>query len=141
MILRRRGCTFGVKAWIAIQTLPVHKERALGEALLRDAARFENTEVAAYVDRVGARLGGGFRVVVIAGNKGEPVALPGQIVTVPAGFLLAVEDEAEFAGMLAHAMGHSALRPGATGENDAYDSDRASRGPDANRGSDAAAGV
>lgn len=108
-----------MKAWIAIfglalwsQTLTVQKERALGEALLRDAKRLENAEVAAYVERVGARLGGGFRVVVITGDKGEPVALPGQIVTVPAGFLLAVEDEAEFAGMLAHAMGHTALRHG-----------------------------
>ncbi len=64
------------------------------------------------MERVGARLGAGFRVVVIAGDKGEPVGLPGLIVTVPAGFLLAVEDEAEFAGMLAHAMGHSALRHG-----------------------------
>lgn len=119
MILRRRGYTFGVKVWLAIfglvlcgQTLPVQKERALGEAILLQSRRFLNTEVEAYVERVGARLGSGFQIVVTAGDGGEPVGLPGQIIMVPARFLLAVEDEAEFAGMLAHAMGHSALRHG-----------------------------
>jgi predicted Zn-dependent protease len=42
----------------------------------------------------------------------EPATLPGGYVFVPAGLFLAAQDEAEFAGMLAHAMGHIALRHG-----------------------------
>ncbi len=42
----------------------------------------------------------------------EPVALPGGYVFVPAALFIAALDEAEFAGMLAHAMGHIAQRHG-----------------------------
>lgn len=40
----------------------------------------------------------------------EPSALPGGYVFVPAALFLAAQDEAEFAGMLAHAMAHIAER-------------------------------
>src|SRR5262249_7330236 len=42
----------------------------------------------------------------------EPVALPGGYVFVPAALFLAAQDEAEFAGMLAHTMEHVAERHG-----------------------------
>jgi predicted Zn-dependent protease len=42
----------------------------------------------------------------------EPAALPGGYVFVPAALFLAARDEAEFSGMLAHAMGHIAQRHG-----------------------------
>lgn len=43
----------------------------------------------------------------------EPLSLPGGYVFVPAGLFLAAENEAEFAGMLAHAIAHVAVRHGA----------------------------
>jgi predicted Zn-dependent protease len=42
----------------------------------------------------------------------EPAALPGGYVFVPAALFLAAQDEAEFAGMLAHAMQHVSRRHG-----------------------------
>jgi len=42
----------------------------------------------------------------------EPTTLPGGYVFVPAALLIAAQDEAEFTGMLAHAMGHIVHRHG-----------------------------
>jgi predicted Zn-dependent protease len=52
-----------------------------------------------------------YSVEVIATTAStEPMALPGGYVLIPARFFLAVEDEDEFAGVLAHSLGHIALR-------------------------------
>jgi predicted Zn-dependent protease len=103
------------------------KEAALGRQL---AAEFrqrsipvENPAVRDYVNRLGQRLaaqmpeaGFPFTFSVIAGDPcaatHEPAALPGGSVFVPAALLLAARDEAEFAGVLAHAMEHIAQRHG-----------------------------
>ena len=103
------------------QTLPLEKERALGAAMAAEHRRqtkpLDIPDVSAFVERVGGRLGaavpgGEFRFEVVVAERTEPVGLPGGYVLVPASFLLAVEDEAEFAGMVAHAMGHASLRHG-----------------------------
>ena len=46
------------------------------------------------------------------GQIHEPLSLPGGYIFVPAGLLLTAQDDAEFAGMLAHAMAHIAARHG-----------------------------
>jgi predicted Zn-dependent protease len=128
MILRRRAYTFGMKWLICVfgisltaQTVNVEKERALGAGLVdsirREAKPLGDAEVSAFVERVGRKLSAilpdsDFRFEVVVSDGAEPIGLPGGFVLVPASFLLAAEDEAEFAGMLAHAMGHSHLRHG-----------------------------
>lgn len=128
MILLRREYTFGMKWLICIfgislmaQTINVEKERALGAGLAgeirKEAKAFGDAEVSAYVERVGRKLsaflpGSDFRFEVVIADRAEPIGLPGGFVLVPASFLVAVEDEAEFVAMLAHAMGHVSLRHG-----------------------------
>jgi len=112
-------CLFGLS--VAAQTLDIAKERALGEGLAKEFRRngkpLPLPEANAYVERVGSRLAAvagrefRFEVLTTTGLQ-EPAALPGGTVIVPASLLLAVDDEAEFAGILAHAMGHSVLRHG-----------------------------
>lgn len=101
------------------QTLTLEKERALGAGLAAEirnqAGPLEIVGVSAYLEHVGTRLasfvpGGEFRFEVVDSKGSEPVGLPGGFVLVPASFFLATEDESEFVGMLAHAMGHAHLR-------------------------------
>ena len=87
------------------------EKRALGSAAVED-----------YADRIGRTLapqlpeyGPGYRFEVFAGAGSRlraPDMVPGGYIFVPAELLLAVESEAEFAGMLAHSMAHSAARHG-----------------------------
>ena len=103
------------------------KEAALGKALaedvLRQATKLDNPEVQAYVERIGGRLAAHlpdtsltFTYAVLADNHGgptrEPISLPGGYIFVSSSLILGVQDEAEFAGMLAHAMIHVAARHG-----------------------------
>ena len=117
-----------MKIWLTIlslavcgQTIPPEKERALGRGLAdhirRQSGSFANADVTAYVERVGARLaaavpGVEFRFEVVGPGALEPMGLPGGTVLVPSTFFRLANDEAEFAGMLAHAMGHVVLRHG-----------------------------
>ena len=102
------------------------KEASLGAVLAEDLRKesdpLASDTVRMYVERLGARLAaqapevtGPYRFEVIADYKAtnavyEPTVLPGGYVFVPAGLLLAARDEAEFAGMLAHAVAHVAAR-------------------------------
>ncbi len=101
------------------QTLTLEKERALGAAMAAEIRRqsrpLDIADVSSYLERVGARLGafvpgGVFRFEVVVEEGAEPIGLPGGFVLIPASFFLAVDDEAEFAGMVGHAMGHVFLR-------------------------------
>jgi predicted Zn-dependent protease len=97
------------------------REAALGAQLVREIQShttvIDNVAVRDYVDRVGQKLAASagtvrYKFSVIAdqsfGRTHEPVALPGGYVFVSVDLILAAHDEAEFAGMLAHAMAHSA---------------------------------
>lgn len=99
------------------------KERALGDSLAADTRRtskpFENAVAEEYVKRVGAQMVGQladprfeYTFEVIAGAATEPMALPGGHIFVPAQFFVSVQNEAEFATMLAHAVAHVSLRHG-----------------------------
>jgi hypothetical protein len=105
-----------VKRCLAIFALTVlaqtAKEQALGEHLLRQATLFNNTEVAAYVERTGAQLAAGYRFAVVVSDEPQPYALPANIILVPVQALANAASEAAFARSLAHAIGHSALRHG-----------------------------
>jgi predicted Zn-dependent protease len=103
------------------------KEAALGKQLAAElrgrTTPIQSDAVQAYVDRLGQKLAvhlpyanAHFTFRVIAEDPcpivHEPAALPGGYVFVPAALFLAAQDEAEFAGMLVHAMEHIAERHG-----------------------------
>jgi predicted Zn-dependent protease len=102
----------------------LEKERALGAQLAADIRRqakpFENVLANDYLQRVGGRLLSRvaeppfeYRLeLVLTADATEPMPLPGGYLFVPARFFLAAEDEAEFAAVLAHSIGHIALRHG-----------------------------
>ncbi len=105
----------------------VEKEAAIGKqfaADLRQRTRpIDSPSVQKYLDRFGQRIAAQIRDAkfpftfsVIADDPcrmiHEPAALPGGYVFVPAALFVAAQDEAEFAGMLAHAMQHTAQRHG-----------------------------
>ncbi|MBI2689095.1 MAG: M48 family metalloprotease [Acidobacteria bacterium] len=103
------------------QSLSVEKEEALGRGIAAEVRKstrlLELPDVEAYVQRIGERLAAlaqetevAFEVVQM--DAVEPIGLLGGTVFVPAAFFLLAENEGEFAGMLAHAMGHVVLRHG-----------------------------
>lgn len=109
---------------LAAQSLPYKKEEALGKALAEQVRRSSNPvgpqAVQDYVSQLGARLAaqlptGAFpkTISVVDFDRTnplqEPVVLPGGYIFVPLGLLLAAQDEAEFAGMLAQAMAREPL--------------------------------
>lgn len=107
----------------AVNVYSLEKERALGRQLavevLRQSKPLDDAGVDAYVKRVGGRLvaylpetSGVYSFAVILTEATEPIPFPGGEILIPANFFLAAEDEGEFAGMLAHAIGHVALRHG-----------------------------
>jgi predicted Zn-dependent protease len=104
------------------------KEAALGAALAKEVRRetkeIANAAVREYVERLGRQLVAQlpeatftytFEVTsddASGSDLKEPLALPGGYIFVPSGLLLAAASEAEFAGMLAHAIAHVAERHG-----------------------------
>jgi beta-barrel assembly-enhancing protease len=103
------------------------KEAALGAQLAQQLRQrttpLDSVPVRGFVDQIGRKLaaqlpGAGisytFTVVAddIGGSTHEPASVPGGYIFVPAVLILTVRDEAEFAGMLAHAMAHVAARHG-----------------------------
>lgn len=105
---------------------PKEREAALGAQFADEVRKpytiVESAAVRGYVERIGQRLAAqlaqddiAWTFDVIACNSApsanpthEPLSLPGGYVFVPSGLFLAAQDEAEFAGMVAHAIAHAA---------------------------------
>ncbi len=100
----------------------VEKEAALGASLAAEIQRqttpLDSAVVRDFVTKIGLRLSTQitnapfpYTLAVIADDPNsathEPVSLPGGYIFVPAKLILAANDEAEFAGMLAHSMSHA----------------------------------
>src|ERR1700733_11971936 len=100
------------------------KEAAIGAQMANEVRRgttpLESPEVQSYVERIGNKLASQFTsegrtytfaVVTdsLSGRTHEPIALPGGYVFVSTSLLSAAQDEAGFAGMLAHGMAHIAI--------------------------------
>jgi beta-barrel assembly-enhancing protease len=105
----------------------LEKEAALGRQLAQEAEKhttaIHNTRIDDYLRRLGARIAAqipdprfSFTFHVIADDpcrpSHEPGSFPGGYVLVTLALFAEADDEAEFAGMLAHAMEHVALRHG-----------------------------
>jgi predicted Zn-dependent protease len=105
----------------------MEKEAALGAQLASQVrgktAMVGNATVRAYVEKIGGKLAAvmpgppyTFTFAVTVDGRGgqthEPLSLPGGYIFVPADLILTAQNEAEFAGMLAHAMAHVVARHG-----------------------------
>jgi predicted Zn-dependent protease len=103
------------------------KEAALGAQLAQEVRQrttpLDSAAVHDFVERVGWKLaaqlpdaGISYSFTAIAddvnGSTHEPLSLPGGYILVSASLILAAQNEAECAGMLAHAMAHVAERHG-----------------------------
>lgn len=129
---RVRASKPGMRQILVLTALPlfaqdysVEKERALGAGLMADALRQSKplgiAAVSEYADFVGSRLSSAidnrrhdYRFeVVVHPEADEPFGFPGGFVLIPAQFFLEAKNEAEFAGMLAHMVGHIEQRHGA----------------------------
>jgi predicted Zn-dependent protease len=103
------------------------KEAALGAQLAKDIRQhttpLDNAAILAYVESTGNRLAAQlpnrpfpYTFALIAdgpaGPPYEPLSFPGGYIFVPASLIVAAQNEAEFAGMLAIAMAHIAERQG-----------------------------
>ena len=101
------------------------KEAALGAQLAAEATKdttpLGSAAAADYINKVVRRLAVAmpnqsytFTIALVkddlGGSTHEPTALPAGYIFVPAGLLLAAQNEAELAGMLAHAMVHVTSR-------------------------------
>lgn len=101
------------------------KESQLGASLAvevrRQSTPIDSAVVRDFVNRIGARLAAQipaapfpYTFEVIAGDLSnathEPLSIPGGYIFVPAKLILTANDEAEFAGMLAHSMAHVSER-------------------------------
>lgn len=108
----------------AVNFHSLEKERALGQHLASEIRKqskpLTDSAVDAYVKRVGAELILHLKEaifeyqfeVISDDEQAEPIPLPGGHILIPARTFLAAQDEAEFVGMLAHSIGHIALRHG-----------------------------
>jgi beta-barrel assembly-enhancing protease len=105
----------------------LEKEAALGRQLASEMSRqttaIDNSSVEDYLKRLGARIAAQipdaklpftFRLIAdeICRPTHEPGSFPGGYIYVPLALFGEADDEAEFAGMLAHSMEHVALRHG-----------------------------
>ncbi len=97
------------------------QERKLGEDLMRRArhslAFVDDPEISAYVQDLGQRLvartdnpGANFRFFVVSDPTINAFAIPGGFIGVHTGLLLAAENEAELASVLAHEISHITQR-------------------------------
>ena len=124
-VLILAGAALAARAGNGDNAYSFEKETALGQKLAADLREHTTPinipAVQDYLDRLGQRLAAqvpgaksAFTFSAIADDpcpaSHEPAALPGGYVFVPAALFLAARDEAEFAGMLAHAMEHVAQR-------------------------------
>jgi predicted Zn-dependent protease len=108
---------------LAAQEPSLEKQAALGRVMAADfrkhATPLDNPAVQTYLDGLGQKLASqmpdakfAFTFTVITGDHcselggppGMPTAFPGGYVFVPATLFIAAQDEAEFAGVLAHSM-------------------------------------
>jgi predicted Zn-dependent protease len=108
-----------------VNSYSLEKEAALGRQLAwevyRHTTAVANSRVEDYVNRLGRRISAQmpepssaftFSVIVddLCPKTHEPGAVPGGYIFVPGALFIAAHDEAEFAGMLAHAMEHIVQR-------------------------------
>jgi predicted Zn-dependent protease len=138
LLLALLGTTASGQQFEGVNAFSLEKEAALGTQMaveVRSHTTPVNSDhIQSYAEQTGRRLSHylsspfpwTFAVVIGLpdGRTHEPVAVPGGYFFIPASLILNANSEDEFAGMLAHAMAHVALRdatrtasPGQTGQS------------------------
>src|SRR5262249_42433216 len=105
-----------------VNFISLEKEIVLGRQLAQEVERtsklLEDHEISEYVNRVGQNLvqhSDGkvpFLIKVIESDEVNALALPGGFFYVNTGLILAANEEAELAGVMAHEIAHVAARHG-----------------------------
>lgn len=110
-----------------VNSFSTEKEAVLGASLATGVRKsvtiVDSTTLTQYVEQVGAKLiavlptqSAVYKFTIVTNDLGgsthEPLALPGGAIFVPAQLIQDSLNEAEFAGMLAHAIAHVAARHG-----------------------------
>jgi predicted Zn-dependent protease len=105
-----------------VNFISLAKEIALGQQLAQEVERssklLDDPEVSEYVNRIGQALVRNsdarvpFVIKVIESEEVNAVALPGGFFYVNTGLILAANEEAELAGVMAHEIAHVAARHG-----------------------------
>ena len=123
--MKQRLALFALCLTLAAQDRRLDNEAAIGRQLAEQVRRsttpVESQEAREYVARLGARLTGQlpnrafaytFSIVSTAQDNPlhEPLVIPGGYIFVPSNLILATNDEAEFAGVLAQSMARGPLR-------------------------------
>lgn len=104
----------------------MEKEARLGAQLAEEvranSSVLESPQILRYVESMASRLSAAMPTVGLnysfevlgktGGTLHEPSVLPGGYIFVPVGLFFAAQDEAEFAGMLAHSIAHASARHG-----------------------------
>lgn len=111
------------KGIISKMSMSIDKEVAMGRQLAaqvdREAKFIDDPVVTEYINRVGQNLvlhsdaKVPFTIKVIDSDEVNAFALPGGFLYVNKGLILAADNEAEVAGVMAHEIGHVAARHGA----------------------------
>jgi len=106
-----------------LPTMSIDKEVALGQELAAQVARqlefIRFPELTEYVNRLGQNLARNsdvkvpLTINVVDSDEINAFALPGGFLYVNVGVILAADEEAELAGVMAHEIGHIAARHGA----------------------------
>jgi predicted Zn-dependent protease len=107
-----------------VNSYSLEKERALGRQIAaeitKDSKPVTDPAISEYANRIGRTLVSQVNdkpfdyhfEMISDDSRTEPVPLPGGYVLIPLRAFLVAADEAEFAGLLAHSIGHVALRHG-----------------------------
>lgn len=96
-------------------------ERRIGDAIIRDLRReqaiWDDVEITEYLNRFGAQLadtasanGYSFEFFLVRDDSLNAFALPGGVIGVHSGLIVAAQSESELASVLAHEIGHVTQR-------------------------------
>ena len=118
--VRNVGCKRGIGNWYSLQSqIALGKEYA--NRLEATSKLITDPEITDYINRVGQNLVRNsdaqvpFTIKVIDSEDVNAVALPGGFFYIDSGLILAAEDEAELAGVMAHEIAHVAACHAARG--------------------------
>ena len=114
----------GLGNWYSLEN-EVQMGREYSKAIEVSAKWIEDPTVVEYVNRIGQNLGRNsdamvpFTIKVIDSEEINAFALPGGFFYVNSGLILAADEEAELAGVMAHEIAHVAARHGTENQSKA----------------------
>lgn len=117
---RNVGCGRGIGNWYSLQS-QIAMGKQYSNRIEATAKLITDPEITDYINRVGQNLVRNsdaqvpFRIKIIDSEEVNAVALPGGFFYIDSGLILAADNEAELAGMMAHEIAHVAACHAARG--------------------------